>query len=74
MDGLRLADSTLRFIRQRTDVLREQITEGVVPDYAAYQKLRAQYEAFVAVEDHIRTLLKRSVTEDEWTDTADTRR
>ena len=74
MDGLKVADSTLRFIRQRTDDLRVQITEGTVPDFAIYQKLRSRYEAFVEVEEHIRSLLKRSMTEDEWTDTANPRR
>lgn len=74
MDGLQLADSTLRFIRQRTDDLRVQITEGTVPDYAIYQKLRSRYEAFIEVEEHIRSLLKRSSTEDEWIDIANPRR
>ena len=67
MDGLYFAESTLKFIRERTDVLREQITEGSVPDFAAYQKLRSQYEAFVSVEDHLISLLKRSDAENEWT-------
>jgi hypothetical protein len=74
MDGLYLAENVLKFIRERTKVLTEQITEGAVPDFAAYQKLRSQYEAYVSVEEHIRSLLKRSVTEDEWTDSADPRR
>ena len=74
MDGLYLAENVLKFIRERTKVLTEQITEGTVPDFAAYQKLRSQYEAYVSVEEHIRSLLKRSVTEDEWTDSADPRR
>jgi uncharacterized FlgJ-related protein len=74
VDGLQLADSTLRFIRQRTDDLRVQITEGTVPDYAIYQKLRSRYEAFIEVEEHIRSLLKRSSTEDEWIDIANPRR
>lgn len=74
MDALYFADSTLKFIRERTKVLTEQITEGSVPDFASYQRLRAQYEAFVAVEEHLRSLLKRSMTEDEWTDSADARR
>ena len=74
MDGLYLAENVLKFIRERTKVLTEQITEGTVPDFAAYQKLRSQYEAYVSVEEHIRSLLKRSVTEDEWTDSADPHR
>lgn len=74
MDGLKVADSTLKFIRQRTDDLRVQITEGTVPDFPAYQKLRAKYEAYISVEDHIRSLLKRSISEDEWTDIANPRR
>lgn len=74
MDGLQVADSTLKFIRQRTEELRVQMTEGAVPDFHTYQKLRSRYEAFVSVEEHIRSLLKRSMTEDEWTDSAYTRR
>lgn len=67
MDGLYFAESTLKFIRERTEVLREQITEGSVPDFTVYQKLRAQYEAFIAVEEHLISLLKRSDAENEWT-------
>ena len=74
MSWIDLADSTLRFIRQRTEELRVQMTEGTVPDYAVYQKLRSRYEAFVEVEEHIRSLLKRSSTEDEWIDIANPRR
>jgi uncharacterized protein involved in exopolysaccharide biosynthesis len=74
VDGLQLADSTLKFIRQRTEELRVQMTEGAVPDFPVYQKLRARYEAYVSVEEHIRSLLKRSMTEDEWIDTAHPRR
>jgi len=74
VDGLQLADSTLKFIRQRTEELRVQMTEGVVPDFPAYQKLRSKYEAYVSVEEHIRSLLKRSMTEDEWTDSTYPRR
>lgn len=50
------------------------MTEGSVPDFATYQRLRAKYEGFVSVEEYIRSLLKRSMTEDEWTDTANPRR
>lgn len=74
MSWVDVADSTLKFIRQRTEELRVQMTEGAVPDFSTYQRLRARYEAFVSVEEHIRSLLKRSVTEDEWTDIANPRR
>lgn len=66
MDGLYLAENILKFIRERTEVLTEQITEGSVPDFAAYQKLRSQYEAYVSVEEHLVSLLKRSGEEDDW--------
>ena len=65
MDGVYFADNTLKFIRDRTKVLREQITEGSVPDFAIYQKLRSQYEAWVTVEEHIISLLKKSGIDDE---------
>lgn len=65
MDGVYFADSTIKFIRDRTRVLKEQITEGSVPDFASYQKLRFQYEAFIAVEEHIISLLKKSGLDDE---------
>jgi len=65
VDGVYFADSTIKFIRDRTKVLKEQITEGSVPDFASYQKLRFQYEAFIAVEEHIISLLKKSGLDDE---------
>jgi hypothetical protein len=65
VDGVYFADSTIKFIRDRTRVLKEQITEGSVPDFASYQKLRFQYEAFIAVEEHIISLLKKSGLDDE---------
>lgn len=65
MDGIYFADSTLKYIRERTKILRVQITEGSVPDFASYQKLRSQYEAWVAVEEHIISLLKKSGKDDE---------
>ena len=73
MDGLYLAENILKFLRERTTVLTEQITEGSVPDFASYQKLRAQYEAFVSVEEQIVSLLKRSGENDEWSDFARSR-
>lgn len=65
MDGLYIADNILKFVRERTDVLVGQITEGSVPDFTAYLKLRSQYEAWVSVESEIRSLLKRIGVEDE---------
>jgi len=65
VDGVYFADSTIKFIRDRTRVLKEQITEGSVPDFSSYQKLRFQYEAFIAVEEHIISLLKKSGLDDE---------
>jgi hypothetical protein len=65
VDALYFAESTLKFIRERIKVLKEQITEGSVPDFNAYQKLRAQYEAWVSMEEHIISLLKRNGFEDE---------
>jgi len=65
VDGLYIADNILKFVRERTEILVGQITEGSVPDFTAYQKLRAHYEAFVAVENEIRSLLKRMGMEDE---------
>lgn len=66
MDGLYLTENILKFIRERTEVLKEQITEGSVPDFTTYQKLRSQYEAFVSVEEFLVSLLKRSGEEDDW--------
>lgn len=68
MDGLYLAENILKFLRERTSVLTEQITEGSVPDFATYQKLRSQYEAFVSVEELLVSLLKKSGEDDEWSD------
>lgn len=68
MDGLYLAENILRFLRERTEVLTEQITEGSVPDFATYQKLRSQYEAFVSVEELLVSLLKKSGEDDDWSD------
>ena len=70
MDALYFAENTLKFIRERIKILREQITEGSVPDFNAYQKLRAQYEAWVAIEEHTISLLKRNGFEDEQPDSA----
>ena len=65
MDGIYIADNILKFARERTSVLVEQMTEGSVPDFNAYLKLRSQYEAWVNVESEIRSLLKRIGMEDE---------
>lgn len=65
MDGIYIADNILKFARERTMVLVEQMTEGSVPDFNAYLKLRSQYEAWVSVESEIRSLLKRIGMEDE---------
>lgn len=65
MDGLYITDNILKFVRERTSVLAGQITEGSVPDFNAYLKLRSQYEAWVSVESEIRSLLKRIGMEDE---------
>ena len=65
MDALYFAESTLKFIRERIKVLKEQITEGSVPDFGTCQKLRAQYEAWVAIEEHTISLLNRNGFEDE---------
>lgn len=65
MDGIYIADNILKFARERTSVLIEQMTEGSVPDFNAYLKLRSQYEAWVSVESEIRSLLKRIGMEDE---------
>ena len=73
MDALYFAESTLKFIRDRIKVLKEQITEGSVPDFNTYQKLRAQYEAWVNMEEHIISLLKRNGFEDEQPDSTRTR-
>jgi hypothetical protein len=70
VDALYFAENTLKFIRERIKILREQITEGSVPDFNAYQKLRAQYEAWVAIEEHTISLLKRNGFEDEQPDSA----
>jgi hypothetical protein len=73
VDGLYLAENILKFLRERTTVLTEQITEGSVPDFATYQKLRSQYEAFVSVEEQIVSLLKKSGNDDEWSDSTRSR-
>jgi hypothetical protein len=65
VDALYFADSTIKFTRERIKVLREQITEGSVPDFAVYQKLRAQYDAWVAIEEHVISLLKKSGLEND---------
>ena len=65
MDALYFAESTLKFTRERIKILREQITEGSVPDFAVYQKLRSQYEAWVAIEEYIISLLKKSGLEND---------
>ena len=65
MDALYFAESTLKHIRDRIKILREQITEGSVPDFGTYQRLRAQYDAWVNMEEHIISLLKKNGFEDE---------
>lgn len=65
MDGLYISENILKFVRERTNVLVEQMTEGSVPDFNAYLKLRSQYEAWVSVESEVRSLLKRIGMEDE---------
>ena len=58
MSSIYVAENILKHVKQRMEVLRDQITEGSVPDYTAYIKLRAQFEAWVDVEQKIRSLLK----------------
>lgn len=65
MDGLYISENILKFARERISVLVGQMTEGSVPDFNAYIKLRTQYEAWVSVESEVRSLLKRIGMEDE---------
>lgn len=65
MDGIYITDNILKFVRERTSVLVGQMTEGSVPDFNAYIKLRSQYEAWVSVESELKSLLKRIGMEDE---------
>ena len=65
MDGLYISENILKFARERISILVGQMTEGSVPDFNAYIKLRTQYEAWVSVESEVRSLLKRIGMEDE---------
>ena len=65
MDGVYFAENILKMVRSKIQVLGEQITEGSVPDYNSYLKLRTQYETWVSVEEHVTSLLKKYGTEDE---------
>jgi hypothetical protein len=65
MDGVYFAENILKLVRDKIQVLGEQITEGSVPDYNAYLKLRTAYETWVSVEGHVTSLLKKYGTEDD---------
>ena len=59
MDNLRCIDKLKRELSKSRETIRDALSEGAVPDYTAYQKLRAKYEAFNEIESLIRTLLKQ---------------
>lgn len=59
MDGFYFVENTLKFVRERVQMVGEQMTEGSVPDFNTYLKLRAQYEAWVGVEEQLISLLKQ---------------
>lgn len=65
MDALYFAEGILKFIREKIQVLGKQITEGSVPDFNTYLRLRAQYEAWISMETQVVSLLKKSGFEDE---------
>lgn len=65
MDGFYFVENTLKFVRERIQTVGKQMTEGSVPDFNAYLKYRAQYEAWVGVESQIISLLKQYGIDDE---------
>lgn len=65
MDGFYFVENTLKFVRERIQMIGKQVTEGSVPDFNTYLKLRAQYEAWVGVENQIISLLKQYGIDDE---------
>lgn len=65
MDAFYFVENTLKFVRERTQTVGKQMTEGSVPDFNSYLKLRAQYEAWVGVESQLISLLKQYGIDDE---------
>lgn len=65
MDGFYFVENTLKFVRERIQAIGKQMTEGSVPDFNAYLKLRAQYEAWVGVENQFISLLKQYGIDDD---------
>jgi len=65
VDGFYFVENTLRFVRDKIQTVGKQMTEGSVPDFNAYLKLRAQYDAWVGVETQLISLLKQYGIDDE---------
>jgi hypothetical protein len=55
----------IKVIRERQQTVTEAITEGSVPDYAAFRHLRGKLEVWKEIEDELRLLLKKRDQYDE---------
>lgn len=65
MDGIYFVENLLKFVRDKIQMVGKQITEGAVPDYPSYLRLRAQYDAWVLMENQVISLLKQYGIDDE---------
>ena len=59
MTDVYIADRLIKVIRERQQTVTEAITEGSVPDYAAFRHLRGKLEVWKEIEDELRLLLKK---------------
>lgn len=65
MDGIYFVENLLKFIRDKIQMVGKQMTEGSVPDYPTYLRLRSQYEAWVSMENQVISLLKQYGMDDD---------
>ena len=65
MDHLLLAEKLLKIIRDRQQVVSEQLQGGPVPDFAVFQGLRGRYAELTNLESELKTLLKKEAVTDD---------
>ena len=65
MDGLQLLEHVIKIVRDRQQIVGEQLTGGSVPDFAVFRHLRGRYEELAVVESELRALRKKVAEADE---------
>jgi len=57
-------EKLLKIVRERREVVREALTEGVISDFAAFRHLRGKFEVWNELEEIVRSLHKQEDLDD----------